>query len=626
MMTKIRSIQDSWLAKGILILTALSFMSLFGISGYLGSSGNNRPIIRVDDIVVSQDEITNQYNQELQTAKNLFGDGLEITDNMRNAILQGIVQKDLVNAILTKTADDLNVSIGNDLVRKIIYSQAEFMDANGTFSMEKFRRLLNTSGWSEQRYIETLRKDIEKQHLVQTPVENINVPKVMNAYFAKMENQKKVFKYITLKTQDIKIDRKMSKEELEQYYQDFSAQFMEPESRDVKFIVLSADKISSKVKPSDAEIETYYQENINQFVVPETRKVLQMMFENQADAEKAYASLNAGGDFYAVAKDVAKQDKAATDLGEVSKEMLVGDMGEAVFELKKGEITQPTQTELGWHIMKVVDITPMKETKLTTAKAKIAEIISKEKAYDVAYEVVSQIEDQIGAGKTLEDIASEQGVKINHVKGLSEDGKSVEAPAEFKNLVAENDFVDTAFSYNQGEISQVMETNDGFTIIKVEAINEAHPKNIAQVKGDIEKMWATAEKSAIAQEIINDVTHDLENGDDISEVAGRFQLPIATTSALKRNESFAGLNANQMNEMFQENIGEFKIIGDDEQKMIIVASKVINSEKEPSKEEMDVLRTKAKADMSQAAANELINAYGSNYKVRVKYKYLGLAD
>ena len=61
MMTKIRSVQDSWAAKSILILTALSFMSLFGVSGYLSSAGKNRPIIKVDDIIVYQDEIRNQY-------------------------------------------------------------------------------------------------------------------------------------------------------------------------------------------------------------------------------------------------------------------------------------------------------------------------------------------------------------------------------------------------------------------------------------------------------------------------------------------------------------------------------------------------------------------------------------
>ena len=68
MITKIRSFQDSWLVKGILILTALSFMSLFGISGYISRSGANRPIVRVDDVVVTQDEINYQLNEQVQSA------------------------------------------------------------------------------------------------------------------------------------------------------------------------------------------------------------------------------------------------------------------------------------------------------------------------------------------------------------------------------------------------------------------------------------------------------------------------------------------------------------------------------------------------------------------------------
>ena len=182
----------------------------------------------MDDIVIYQDDIANQYNQELQTAKNMFGDSLEITDAMRNSIMMGIVQKDVINAIMQKTAEDLNVSISDELVRKIIYSQAKFMDAEGRFSIEKLRRLLNASGWSEQRYIETLRQDVEKQHLIQTPVENINIPQFMNPYLAQLENQKKVFEYVTIKPSQLKIDRKISQEELEQYYQDFAAQFEEP--------------------------------------------------------------------------------------------------------------------------------------------------------------------------------------------------------------------------------------------------------------------------------------------------------------------------------------------------------------------------------------------------------------
>lgn len=626
MMTKIRSVQDSWAAKSILILTALSFMSLFGVSGYLSSAGKNRPIIKVDDIIVYQDEIRNQYNQELQAAKNLFGDNIDVNDNMKNAILQNIVQKDLVNAILQKTSEDLNVSISNDLVKKIIYSQAEFMDANGNFSLDKLRRLLNASGWTEQRYIDTLRKDIEKQHLVQNPVENINIPAFMNKYLAQLENQKKVFKYIEIRPESLKVDRQISQEELEQYYQDFAAQFEEPETRNVSFIELSVDKLASKVTPSETDIKNYYNENINQFVIPENRNVLQMVFDNQDDADKAFAALNAGGDFYNVAKQFAKQDKAATQLGEVSKDMLIADMSDAVFDLKVGDYTNPIKSELGWHIMKVTNIIPKKETSLAAARNKIIDAIRKEKAYDEAYNAVAEIEDKIGAGATLESIAEEYNARINKVIGLNEEGKSKSAPASHNKLIASTDFIDAAFSYNSGEISQVLEGDNGFTIVRVDSVTDAHPKELSEVKGEIQKMWAANEKNAIAQEIINDVTHDLENGDEIGDVGRRFELPVKTTKAIKHTENFAGLSRIQIEELFQEKLGTPKLISNDEVNLIVVPTKVIKASDNLSKEELEVLRSKAQADMSQAAANELIDAYGSNYKVRVRYKYLGLAD
>ena len=626
MMTKIRSVQDSWAANSILILTALSFMSLFGVSGYLSSAGKNRPIIKVDDIIVYQDEIRNQYNQELQAAKNLFGDNIDVNDNMKNAILQNIVQKDLVNAILQKTSEDLNVSISNDLVKKIIYSQAEFMDANGNFSLDKLRRLLNASGWTEQRYIDTLRKDIEKQHLVQNPVENINIPAFMNKYLAQLENQKKVFKYIEIRPESLKVDRQISQEELEQYYQDFAAQFEEPETRNVSFIELSVDKLASKVTPSETDIKNYYNENINQFVIPENRNVLQMVFDNQDDADKAFAALNAGGDFYNVAKQFAKQDKAATQLGEVSKDMLIADMSDAVFDLKAGDYTNPIKSELGWHIMKVTNIIPKKETSLAAARNKIIDAIRKEKAYDEAYNAVAEIEDKIGAGATLESIAEEYNARINKVIGLNEEGKSKSAPASHNKLIASTDFIDAAFSYNSGEISQVLEGDNGFTIVRVDSVTDAHPKELSEVIGEIQKMWAAYEKNAIAQEIINDVTHDLENGDEIGDVGRRFELPVKTTKAIKHTENFAGLSRIQIEELFQEKLGTPKLISNDEVNLIVVPTKVIKASDNLSKEELEVLRSKAQADMSQAAANELIDAYGSNYKVRVKYKYLGLAD
>lgn len=626
MMTKIRSVQDSWLAKGILVLTALSFMSLFGISSYIGNSDQNRPIIRVDDIVIYQNEITDKYNQQIQTAKNLFGDNLEVNDNMRSAILQGIVQKELVKAIMQKTAEDMDVSVSDDLVRKIIFSQAEFMDDQGRFDMQKLRRTLSASGWSEQRYINALRQDIEKQHLVQNPVENMNAPKFMVKYVAEIDNQKKVFNYININPKDIKTDRKITAEEIEQYYQDFAAQFVEPESRDVSFIVLSSKEIENSITPSEEEIREYYKENISQFVIPENRKVLQMVFDNKDKADAAYAKLKSGDDFYKTAKEEANQEKADTELGGVSKDMLIADMADAVFDLKNGEYTSPIKSEMGWHIMKVTGITPVKETKLEVAKAQITDIIRKEKAYDAAYEISTQIEDKIGAGASLEDIARQHNVKINQVERLNEDGNFKNAAPEFKKLITGNDFVDTAFSYNNGEISQVMEGDEGFVIARIDHIYDAHAKPLESVKAEIERMWTVSEQNAIAQELVNDVTHDVENGDDIAEVASRFKLKLNVTKPIERTESFAGLSKAQIADLFQENIGQPQVIADGSEQLIIVPVEAINEQVKLTPGEQEVMRAKFQAAFAQNVADSLIDSYSAKYDVRVKYRQLGLED
>lgn len=626
MMDKLARAQKNWLSKFILILTALSFVSLFGVSGYLTGAARNKPVIKVDDIKISQQQFALLFEQEQQMARNLFGDNLQLTDEIRNAMLQGLVQRELTNAIIERTAEKLNIHISDDLIRKIIYSQAEFLDANGNFSLERLRMVLSASGWTEQRYIEALKKDIVKQQLIQNPAANMNVPDVLLNKLAKVENMRRVFKYIVVDPANVKVDRKITPEEIEQYYADFSTNFIEPEKRDVSFIVLSVDEMAQNMALDDAEIEAYYAENIAQFEVPETRNILQMAFDTKEDADKAMAQLNEGKDFYSVAQEVAGQTKEATDLGFVAKDMLIADMAEEMFAAEVGDVLGPVKSDLGWHIMKLTDVKAGSKMDKAKARAKIVEALKKERAYDEAYAVASEIEDKIGGGASLEDIAKEMKSKVLVVKGLGEDGKYASAPKGYDKTLKSSEFVDTAFSYNVGEVSQVTETDDGFVVARVDKIAEAHPLPVEAVSGEIEKMWEINERSAIAQEIVNDVMHDLENGDKINEVAQRFGLNVKTTKPLNRGGSFEGLSQSAMIELFQESMGEPKLITQGDEKIIAVTDKIIGKNEKPDEELAFGVERRVKIDLSQDVANALVNSFGEDYDIRVKYRLIGLAD
>ena len=626
MMDKLARAQKNWLSKFILILTALSFVSLFGVSGYLTGAARNKPVIKVDDIKISQQQFAQLFEQEQQMARNLFGDNLQLTDEIRNAMLQGLVQRELTNAIIERTAEKHNIHISDDLIRKIIYSQAEFLDANGNFSLERLRMVLSASGWTEQRYIEALKKDIVKQQLIQNPAANMHVPDVLLNNLAKVENMRRVFKYIVVDPANVKVDRKITPEEIEQYYADFSTNFIEPEKRDVSFIVLSVDEMAQNMALDDAEIEAYYAENIAQFEVPETRNILQMAFDTKEDADKAMAQLNEGKDFYSVAQEVAGQTKEATDLGFVAKDMLIADMADDMFSAKVGDVLGPVKSDLGWHIMKLTDIKAGSKMDKAKARAKIVEALKKERAYDEAYAVASEIEDKVGGGASLEDIAKEMKSKVMVVKALGEDGQYASAPQGYDKTLKSSEFVDTAFSYNVGEVSQVTETDDGFVVARVDKIAEAHPLPVEAVSGEIEKMWEINERSAIAQEIVNDVMHDLENGDKINEVAQRFGLNVKTTKPLNRGGSFEGLSQAAMIELFQESLGEPKLITQGDEKIIAVTDKIIGKNEKPDEELAFGVERRVKIDLSQDVANALVNSFGEDYDVRVKYRLIGLAD
>lgn len=627
MISKIRKYQDSWITKSILALTALSFMSLFGISSYVSSAGKNRAVIKVDKLEILQDEMNVKLNNNIRKAQNMFGDSIEINDAMRKNILSNLVKENLTSMIIAREAQKEGVSISDELIQQIIATQPEFMDASGRFSPEALRRQLSYFDMSEQEYINELRQNILDRHLVYSPVTGVKFPQFMNDYIAKIENQQKVFNYVEVNSSSLKIDRTISDEEIEQYYQDFAPQFEEAERRDVSFIELKVSDLSKGYIPSEDEIKDYYKENSDTYITPEKRQILQMVFDTEEKANEAFALLQKGQDFYQVAADKANQDKETTNLGNVTTDSLLPELTEDAFDAKLNQVVGPINSEFGWHILKITNITPKKETPLSSVRNKIISLLQQEQAYDQALTVVSEIEDKIGAGSDLKSISEEYKSKIYQVKGLKDDGNySSLSNSKFKDLVTSSDFLENAFSYNQNEISQTVETEDGFVLLSVNNIQDAHIKDLDIVKHEIIKIWTENEKSAIAQEIVNDVVADLDNGENLADIANRFNIKLKTTSPLKRGESFAGLNTIQTTEAYQTPLNEYKLLTNAGSTIIVTPTKVINTTKAVSKKQKDDINLRMQKETEQNLANELIDAYAKDMDVRVKYRLLGLED
>ena len=370
----------------------------------------------------------------------------------------------------------------------------------------------------------------------------------------------------------------------------------------------------------------YYDDNKANYETSETRQVLQMLFDDEKQANKAYFELQQGKDFYTVANDILGQSKEDTDLGYASSDELLPEISTEVFAIAKGQYTKPVKVGDLWQIMKVEDVKEASKVDYAVASAEIEKILKDERLYDESYKVLVAIEDKLGEGKDLETVAQELNFSVAAVKGFAEDKTSVSTPNELEKVVETPEFMDVAFSYSMGETSQVIETDNGLMVARVDAVNETHPKALEVVREDIVKLWTENEKEAIAQEKLNDIMHDLENGDAISEVGARYGLDVYNSRPITRNETFGKLSYEDVRAMFAEPLNTPRQIQHGQNYVVAVAVEDYENSVELNSEEKDLIKRNVNMSLSKDFAEAILKSYADEYKIRVKYKLMGLTD
>ncbi|MBR1915479.1 MAG: SurA N-terminal domain-containing protein [Alphaproteobacteria bacterium] len=628
MINKLAKAQKSWVAKLILSLTALSFMSLFGITGYLSSASNNRTVIKVDNIEISQSEFQYELQKELNAAKNILNTDLdeEAMADLRASLTSAVASKMVKDAVIDRSMQKYHVLFRPELISRMIANEPSFQDLSGNFNRDLFRRVLNENNISEQEYLKSVSRALAEQILTAWPVQKINIPEILVNAEIKIDGKRRVFKYTTIEPENIKIDRDISEDEITQYYEDFAAQFVEPERRNLSVIYLSVDDIAKNMEVTKDEIKAYYDEHIDDYETKEKREVLQMMFEDQSKADEAYEALTNGADFYEVAADFAGQSKEDTELGSVFENDLVFEIAEDTFALEKGGFTKPIAVSDVFQIIKVVDITEPSKVDYSVASEQIKKELVSEKLYDAVYDVLSKMEDQIGAGKTLEEIAGIFNTKLQNVEGLADDGSVLGVPENLAQIVKSSDFIDAAFSYAKGETSQTIETDEGLLVMRIDDIAESHQKSIEEVTPQIKTLWADSERTAIVQEMVNDIVHDLEEGDDFTKTAQRFGLHVYKSQPITRNETFADLSYQDVRELFAQELNTPYQTNVKGQYVVVIGVEDFQNSVPLSEDEMNMVRFKVRYEVVRDLQKAMLDSYAKDYKTKIKYKLMGIMD
>jgi peptidyl-prolyl cis-trans isomerase C len=86
-----------------------------------------------------------------------------------------------------------------------------------------------------------------------------------------------------------------------------------------------------------------------------------ILVSSEDDAKAIKAQLDGGADFATLAKEKSIEPGAKDsggDLGYFTQDKMVKPFADAAFALKVNEVSQPVQTQFGWHIIQVLDRRP----------------------------------------------------------------------------------------------------------------------------------------------------------------------------------------------------------------------------------------------------------------------------
>jgi peptidyl-prolyl cis-trans isomerase C len=119
-------------------------------------------------------------------------------------------------------------------------------------------------------------------------------------------------------------------------------------------------EIIEKISLTDEDINTYYEENKENYWQEEEIHALNILVEDQAQAENIVNQLNEGNDFSTLAKEFSISSSASEggDIGFVTKGTLKTEIEEQLFILNPGEVSEIIPTENGFHIFKVLEKNP----------------------------------------------------------------------------------------------------------------------------------------------------------------------------------------------------------------------------------------------------------------------------
>ncbi|MBU1627278.1 peptidylprolyl isomerase, partial [bacterium] len=351
--------------KVLFILTAFLFLNISSSHVFAYAADY---VAEVNGKKLSSDAFQDLYEKYHKDYSQFYPDKEELSREAKKFALEEFIRHHL----LLEEAKRKKIGVSKEEITQSV--RTLFVDEEGKFNKKGFDAALkqrSASWWKE------LEEDVQKQ---------IKIKKLVRL---------------------IKDSTKVSSSQIEEYFK-----------KEYLTAKVSHIFIDPKNKVKEEEVVTYYQQHKDEFVIEEEVRASHILLKGddpkkEEEVKKKIGELlvriKNGEDFAALAKEhsTCPSSNKGGDLGFFKKGQMVKEFESTAFSLKVGEVSQPVQTQFGWHIIKLADRRPAKIKPLKEVQEEVVSKLVNEDCWTLAKEEAESISLKLKEGASFEELARE---------------------------------------------------------------------------------------------------------------------------------------------------------------------------------------------------------------------------
>ncbi|MBI3419197.1 MAG: SurA N-terminal domain-containing protein [Proteobacteria bacterium] len=515
MLQQLRDKAKSFVSFILLGLLVISF-GIWGIGDIFrrGNMGGDW-VAKVGPMKISPQVLEGEFRKQVAQMRSVLGPDFSTAKAKEAGLLQRALDQIIGLAAVDQEAARLGLNVGADPIIASLQQTPELRNPDGSFNRVFFQRVLASQGLNEATFVEQQKKILARNILVRSMSLPITVPDAAVEAFAKGSAQRRVAEVVRVNADALSVPAP-GDEALQSFYKDHADEYKTTERRSFTVVRLSPADNAKSVTVTDEDIQTAYEQDHSQFEQPEKRDIVQVVVDSEAKA-KALADAAHKSELSHVAKDAGLE---SVSLDQMAQKDLPDALGTAVFHQGVAQIGGPVQTHLGWHVFVVEKITPGRKQGMTEVKSALRTKLQNDKAAEGLVQTANKIDDMLAGGKSLEDIASTYGLKLETYEKRDAAGNPESGKNEDKGLSPE--ILKAAYGENEGENSPLMEAKNegGYVLVRTNKIIPSHVEDFAALKDRIKTDWQKAERAKKAGKIAEKVEEQLKKGAALSEVSG----------------------------------------------------------------------------------------------------------